>query len=71
MPSLTKIYMLFPYFTANLPLKKQNFIHEICQNSHFRALKFQNFLPPPTMVANIFYIILANLQINMTFDHSV
>ena len=35
-------------------------IHKICGNSHSRASKIQNFLRPPTMVANIFYIILAS-----------
>ena len=63
MPSLTMIYVLFPYFTTNLPLKSlksRDIIHEICRNSHFRALKIQNFLRPPTMVANIFFIYLIN-----------
>ena len=28
--------------------KNRNIIHEICRNSHFRALKIQNFIRPPT-----------------------
>ena len=44
------IYVLFPYFTKKLSLKKQKYYLQICQDSHVRALKLQNL--------TIFYIIL-------------
>ena len=46
-------------------------IHKICRNSHFRASKIQNFLRPPTMVANIFYIILASPLPHFWNGHAV
>ena len=44
----------FPMFLKQIFLWKSKDIDEICRNSHFRALKIQNFLRPPTMVVNIF-----------------
>ena len=36
------IYVLFPILQQICLLKSRNIIHEICRNSHFRALKIQN-----------------------------
>ena len=42
------IYILFSILRQICLSKIRDIIHEICRNSHFRALKIQNFLRPPT-----------------------
>ena len=58
-----QVLLRFIYFSPVLRQiclwKSRDIIHEISRNSHFRALKIQSFLLPPTMVTIIFYIILA------------